>query len=56
MDLEKIVNKAWENRLLLKEKDTIGKCMKKIIDLELDEGKIRVSEINNSALDIDRVD
>ncbi|MAJ06582.1 MAG: 2,3,4,5-tetrahydropyridine-2,6-dicarboxylate N-succinyltransferase [Crocinitomicaceae bacterium] len=45
MDLEKIINKAWENRLLLKEKDTI-KCIEKIIDL-LDEGKIRVAEKNN---------
>ena len=40
--MEKIVEAAWENRELLKEKET-QQCIREIIDL-LDTGKIRVAE------------
>ena len=50
MDLENIINNAWENRLLLKEKNTI-KSIEKVINL-LDEGEIRVAEKNNNTWEI----
>ena len=50
MDLENIINNAWENRLLLKEKKTI-KSIEKVINL-LDEGEIRVAEKNNNTWEI----
>lgn len=42
MNMEKIIEAAWENRELLKEKDT-QQCIREVIDL-LDKGKIRVAE------------
>lgn len=50
MDLENIINNAWENRLLLKERKTI-ESIEKVINL-LDEGKIRVAEKNNDTWEI----
>ena len=50
MDLENIINNAWENRILLKEKKTI-ESIEKVINL-LDEGKIRVAEKNNDTWEI----
>ena len=50
MDLENIINNAWENRLLLKEKKTI-ESIEKVIDL-LDKGKIRVAKKNNGTWEI----
>ena len=46
MDFKNIIDKAWDNRSLLKEKTTIN-AIEKVIDL-LDKGEIRVAEkINN---------
>ncbi|MBL0049359.1 MAG: 2,3,4,5-tetrahydropyridine-2,6-dicarboxylate N-succinyltransferase [Bacteroidetes bacterium] len=42
MNMEKIIEAAWENRELLKEKDT-QQCIREVIDL-LDKGKVRVAE------------
>ena len=46
MDLENIINKAWSNRDLLKDKQTIN-VVEKVI-AKLDAGELRVAEkINN---------
>lgn len=42
LQMENIINAAWENRELLKEKET-QQCIREIID-QLDKGKMRVAE------------
>ena len=45
-EIQKIIEKAWEDRVLLKEKQTID-AIRETIEL-LDKGKLRVAEKNNS--------
>ena len=43
--MQKLIEAAWNNRELLKEKET-QQCIREVIDL-LDKGKMRVAEPNS---------